>query len=446
VSTVAARLRVRSPSPALVRARAAVIPQSDAAVARRIGWIWGLLFLNVLPYSAKSALVPMPTSAGKVITQGALGVALLLVLTVNRRLLVRPNLFLILMSLLCVTSAMMSVRGYFGFGSMVRAARLVGMVGVLWLLTPWWGRRDLLLLKYHRRALAVVLAVVVVGAVIFHHDAFSQAGGHRLGGAIWPVPPTQVAHYAAILAGTSVVLWFAGLLRARSAAVIALLSVVLLLLTHTRTALVALLVAVGVAGLSLFLSRRRVRKALLVTAVVGGLVALSFAPFLTAWLTRGESGSELSHLSGRTNVWTQVIEQPRTEVNTLFGYGMSNDGFNGLPIDSSWYSTYLDQGLFGDVIDGAVLLLLLLIAFFTPRGPRRAVAIFLVVYCFIASFTETGLGEASPYLLDLAVAMSVLMVPATEDATAEDRTAVAADSPATRAELVASLPDRTLSG
>lgn len=405
---------------------------------------WGLLFINVLPYSVKSVLLPMPTSAGKVITQGALGLALLLVLTINRRLLVRPNLFLVFMTLLCVTSVMMSVRGYFGFGSMVRAGRLVGMVGVLWLLTPWWGRRDLLLLKYHRRALGAVLAVVVAGAVVFHHDAFSQAGGGRLGGAIWPIPPTQVAHYAAVLAGTTAVLWFAGLLRARSAAVIVAVSVVLLLLTHTRTALIAFLVAVMVAGLSLFASRRRVRKALLVTVVVGGLVALSFAPFLTAWFNRGESG-HLTSLSGRADVWTQLTAQPRTEVNTVFGYGMSNDSFHGLPIDSSWYSTYLDQGVFGDVVDGAVLLLLLLVALFSPRGPRRAVAIFLVVYCFIASFTETGLGEASPYLLDLAVAMSVMMVPVTVDPSrAEPR--VAGQESATRAELVASLPDRTVSG
>ncbi len=446
MSTVAAPLRVRTPSPALVRARAAVLPRSDAAVARRIGWIWGLLFLNVLTYSEKSVLVPLPLTAGKVITQGSLGVALILILTVNRRLLVRPNLFLFFMSVLCVTSVMMSVRGYFGFGSVVRAARLVGMVGILWLLTPWWGRRDLLFLKYHRRAMAAVLGVVVVGAIIFHHHAFDQAGGNRLGGAIWPVPPTQVAHYAAILAGTSVVLWFGGLLRARSAAVIASVSVVLLLLTHTRTALIAFLVAVLVAGLSLFASRRRVRKALLVTAVIGGLVALSFAPFLTAWFTRGESNSELTALSGRTNVWTALVAQPRTEVNTLFGYGMSNDSFQGLPIDSSWYSTYLDQGLFGDAVDAAVLLLLLLVALFTPRGPRRAVAIFLVVYCFLASFTETGLGEASPYLLDLAVAMSVLMAPVAADAAGDLQPPPTSGALESRAELVASLPDRTVSG
>jgi hypothetical protein len=90
---------------------------------------------------------------------------------------------------------------------------------------------------------------------------------------------------------------------------------------------------------------------------------------------------------------------------------MSNDSYDGLPIDSSWLSTYLDQGLVGDVLDGLVLLTLLAVAVASPAGPRRAVALFLVVYCGVATYTETGLGQPSTYLLDLAVAMSVLMAP-----------------------------------
>ena len=102
---------------------------------------------------------------------------------------------------------------------------------------------------------------------------------------------------------------------------------------------------------------------------------------------------------------------PRTEVNTLFGYGMSNDSFDGLPIDSSWFSAYLDQGIVGDVLDGLVLVSLVAVALTRPRGPGKAIALFLVVYCTVSSFTETGLGQPSTYVLDLAVAMSVLMPP-----------------------------------
>ena len=40
-------------------------------------------------------------------------------------------------------------------------------------------------------------------------------------------------------------------------------------------------------------------------------------------------------------------------------------------------------------------------------------ALFLIIYCLFASFTETGMGEASPYLLDLTVAASLLVIPTT---------------------------------
>jgi hypothetical protein len=403
--------RPRTASPALLRARDEALPLSDASIRRRIAWIWGLLFLNVLPYSAKSVLIPLPHSAGRALPQAALVVATLLAISINRRVLVRPSLFLLIMSLLAVTSAMMSVRGYFGLGSILRAARLADIVAVLWLLTPWWGRRDLLFLRYHRRALAVVVLSVGVGAILFHGKAFSEGGPGRLGGVIWPVESTLAAHMAALLAGLTIVSWFADLIRPRTAAIVAGLSVVVLVLTHTRTALVGLLVGLLVAGVSLFLSRQRVRKVFAVTIMAGGLIALSFAPFLTSWFLRGETNTDFTSLTGRVNVWTELTAQPRTEVNTIFGFGMSNDSFGGRPIDSSWYAAYLNQGLFGDVADGAGLLVLLLIAVLSPRGPRRAFALFIVTLSFVESLTQTGLGEASPYLLDLAVAASVLMMP-----------------------------------
>jgi hypothetical protein len=74
-------------------------------------------------------------------------------------------------------------------------------------------------------------------------------------------------------------------------------------------------------------------------------------------------------------------------------------------------ATYLDQGLVGDVIIGFALILLLITALISPRGPRRALALFLIVYCLAASFTEVGLASASPYVMELAVAMSLLMAP-----------------------------------
>ncbi len=81
-------------------------------------------------------------------------------------------------------------------------------MATLWLLTPYWGRRDLLLVRCHLRAMAVVLGTVVLGLVVSPGHALN---GGRLIGAIWPVPATQVAHYAAVTLGLAVVLWFCGI-------------------------------------------------------------------------------------------------------------------------------------------------------------------------------------------------------------------------------------------
>ena len=101
----------------------------------------------------------------------------------------------------------------------------------------------------------------------------------------------------------------------------------------------------------------------------------------------------------------------------IFGSGLSNKSFNGLPIHSTWLGVYLDQGWFGVVIDAALLITLILLAMTHRRGVRRAVAVFLVVYCLVASITETGLTDASPYLLELVLATSLLAAPAKPGAT-----------------------------
>ena len=206
-------------------------------------------------------------------------------------------------------------------------------------------------------------------------------------------------------------LWFSGLISRNRAVVLFCGSVVILLLTHTRTALVALLVGILIAGLSLFTGRKRVRKVfatILVVLLLSGVVLL---PALTQWFGRGQSSQEITQLTGRTVVWGELVNAPRAVNNIIFGFGLSNNSFNGLPIDNSWLSIYQDQGLFGDVLCALIMFSLLLIAAFRPRGPTRAVALFLLVYCLIASFTETGLGQASTYMLDLTIAAS-LLVPA----------------------------------
>ncbi len=410
-------------SPEVARDWGLLAGPTERSMRRRIGWVWGLLFFNVMTYAAAPTnLIPLPHQMGKALPELALGVGLLLVVTANKRLLVRPNVLLILFSAICLFAAIMSFRGYFGFGSMVRWFRFALFVGALWLTTPWWGRRDLMILQFQRRALMIVIGTVIVGLAVSPTRAFAGATGGRLGGIIWPIQPTQVAHYAAVLVGISVVLWLAGASKSLWTGAVIVGAFGVLILTHSRIALVAMLAGILAGGLSLFLSRKRVRRAFVVAILVAGIGALSFAPLVTGWFERGQNSHSLTELTGRTNVWSEVLSQPRTEANTLLGYGLSNDGFNGKPIDSSWLSTYQDQGLVGDVLDGLVLVSLLLAALVGQRGPGRAVALFLVVYCAIESFTQTGLGQPSTDMLDLTVAMSLLMPPLLSTAKPEKAT------------------------
>src|SRR5215472_14222793 len=132
----------------------------ECRIRRRVTIAWGLLVLNALTfYPAWPLLVPIPHRLGQVITQGALPAALLVALTVNRKIMVRPNMFLCLTSLL-VAEALVTFLEPQPLGAVYRTFRLAEFVAVLWLLSPWWGRRDLLLLRCHLMALSVILGSV----------------------------------------------------------------------------------------------------------------------------------------------------------------------------------------------------------------------------------------------------------------------------------------------
>jgi hypothetical protein len=375
-------------------------------IRRRIGTVWGLLVLNTIGYSG--SVVHLPSVVGKGITQGALPVALIVALSANRRGVVRPNVFLCLVSLLALEAILTCTQTYF-VGTIYRTFRLAEFVAVLWLISPWWGRRDLLLVRLHLKAYTVVLASVVLGVLVTPGLAFADG---RLGGALWLIPPTQVAHYAAITIGLVVVLWLCGLVRGRVTVPVVAVTGIMLILTHTRTALIGLIAGILVAGLSLILARARVRKLFVALGVVAAIVVMTLSSVITAWLARGQGEQELTKLTGRTLVWNALLAFPRSRFQEIFGFGLSNSSFNGLPIDSNWLSSYQEHGLFGVTVCAAILLFLLVTAYFRPGGVERALALFLVTYCLVASYTEDGFTDATTYLLELMLAASMLVASA----------------------------------
>jgi hypothetical protein len=161
----------------------------------------------------------------------------------------------------------------------------------------------------------------------------------------------------------------------------------------------------------MFLGHARVRRTSALVCIFAVIAATFFAPLILNWLWRGQSVEDAKQLTGRTKVWSAILEHQRPWLQELFGLGLSNKSFNGLPIDSNWLGVFLDQGWFGVFVEAAMVLVLILLAATHRRGVKRAVALFLVSYLLIDSITETGLADASPYLLDFVVAASLLAVP-----------------------------------
>lgn len=374
-------------------------------IRRRVGLAWGLMVFDVLTFYPGISVLHIPSIVGKALTQGALPVALLVALSVNRKVIVRPSIFLCLATLV-VFGALLTCTQAARLGAFYRVFRLGEFVAGLWLLSAWWGRRDLLLVRCHLAAMAAVLGSVVVGLLIAPGHALVNG---RLTGALWPIPPTQVGHYCAVTTGLVVVLWLAGCLPGRVTLPIVAVTATLLLQTHTRTALLATVAGILIAGLSLFTAKARVRKFFAVAGAVVSIGVLTLAGVLATWLERGQNSQELTNLTGRTLVWSLVLNYPRDKFQEFFGFGLSYTSFNGLPIDSNWLAAYMAQGLFGVAMCVAMLLFLLVTAYFQPRGVRRALALFLVTYCLVASFTETGFTDASTYLLEMSLAASLLV-------------------------------------
>lgn len=377
----------------------------DRWIEHRVWAAWGFLTFNVMTFSPRQSVLPISQSAGRIITQGSLLVALILAMSCNRKLAFRPSVFMCLVTLLALECVFTELYAEFPVGTGYRTARFLGFVAVMWLLTPFWGRQDMLLAWCHFKTLVVIFTLQAVGLIVDPGKTLRN----RFAGIIWPIPGTQVAHYVAVLFGMVIIFWFCGEISTRTALLLGSGSAVMLILTHTRTALIAVLAGSLVAGLSLVTLLPRVRKFFTATVIIGATVWLTASSVITKWLTRGEGTQQLTSLSGRTEFWGPLLAYPRTRFQMIFGFGMQNGSFGGLPVDSNWMLSYEDQGLWGVTICALIVIFLYASASFTPRGARRALALFLTTYCLIASYTEDGFTEPTTYLLDVFLAASLLV-------------------------------------
>ncbi|MFF1479980.1 O-antigen ligase family protein [Streptomyces sp. NPDC058301] len=381
-----------------------------AGTPRFVAMAWGLLVLNTLGSAGAKTIIPLPRSLIQLVTMGALVAAFALALALNLRLRVQTSAFLFLLTLLLVPSVISSAHLESGFGALFRCARLALFIGTLWLLSRWWDGGPAFV-RHHIRMYFAVLGSVAAGLVISPGAALPDLYGGRLVGALWPLTPPQIGQYAAVIIGLTVLLVLGRRTDRASAVVIIVPSLLLLALTHTRTATLGLFVGLTLAIGSLFLTSAAARRFFTWAVLCALVAAVGFASALQAWFLRGQSQENFSNLTGRAKVWDALLAAPRTTAEKVFGVGLGDKSFGGLPIDNSWLAVYNEQGLIGVTLVAAIIIVLAGVALLRPPSLSRACAIFLISYCAIASYTEAGLGDASPYLLHLAVAASLLAAP-----------------------------------
>jgi hypothetical protein len=369
--------------------------------------IWILLLVNTVGFARSiDMVVPFPQQLAQVITMSSLFVAFGMALVVNRRMQFRPDAFLLLLSLLVVVSAVSSMSLEAGAGGWFRLLRFAVFVATIWLLTPWWGE-NLHFVRLTFKFLLVMLTLVVVGLLISPRSAMWGENG-RLVGTIWPMHAPRVGQLAAVAIGLAVILWLTRQIDGRSAVVASGLGAVCLLLSHTRTALVALVVGIFVTLVLLLTWSKRVRLTVSSTALVSIAAVALFWPWIEKWFRRGQDAGQLSNLTGRQVVWDAVLAEDRSDFHFLFGTGLGDKAFDGAAIDSSWLAVCLEQGYVGVAVVAAMLLCLSAAVVLRPPSPAVAFAAFLVAFCAVSSYTEVGLGDASTYLLYLALAASLL--------------------------------------
>lgn len=382
-----------------------------AGTPKAVGIVWALLGLNTLGSAGAKTIVPLPRSLIQMATMGALGAAFALALALNLQLRIRASAFVFLLTLLLVPSVISSANLEVGFGALFRCARLALFVGTLWLLSRWWDG-SVTFVRHHIRMYFAALGTAAAGLAISPGTAMPEYYGGRLVGALWPLTPPQIGQYAAVIIGLTVLLVLGRRTTRGSAAFVIVPSLVLLALTHTRTATVGLLVGLVLAIGSLVLTSAAARRFFAWAVLVAAVAAVVFASALQAWFLRGQSKENFSNLTGRAKVWDALLAAPRTTAEQAFGMGLGDKSFGGLPIDNSWLAVYNEQGLIGVALVAAIIAVLAGVALLRPPSLPRACAIFLISYVAISSYTEAGLGDASPYLLHLALAASLLAAPA----------------------------------
>ena len=378
---------------------------------------WVLMVVNVQPWVKQPS---SPQGQAAVEASSSKGVAMAAIFMVAAALSAprfsarMPAAYLLYLGYLCVAAATA-----FHLSDPVPPLLRVGRLGlgvvIPLLLWRWLGGRPSLFLGAHRAGHLLVAVVVVAGLAIVPSAAWDDGGsfgaGGRLQGVFLPMLPPRVGEIGAILVGLTVIGIAFKRTRPVPGALFITLGLMLIVLSRTRTAAVALVVALFAA---FCLTRRyRLGRRGLRTMLVLVMLALPLLAPIRSWAMRQQSTQELSTFTGRTRAWTTVIDEQSSWRTVTLGHGLGNKGvllrrgegdIDVMAIDNAWLSLFWETGLLGV---GFVLIAVIVTLVAVCRAPTpyvRAAAGFLATYVVIASFTETGLSDLSSQTLHILVA------------------------------------------
>ncbi len=218
--------------------------------------------------------------------------------------------------------------------------------------------------------------------------------------------------------------------------ILAAIALAALMLTKSRTALMAIMS--GVAFYWLFAaSTKRAVMTLLICAWIGGgvmwLNSLDVLPSFSSVIAMGRSDlkkQDPRELTGRTAIWKFALMQADKDPNrTFIGYGFETFwtpanvqgvsqfvNFNISEGHNIYLDWYLELGLVGAGLYGVVLLSALLrwtVAARVLESPSCAIAAGIIVGAIVHGFAESSLGDASlpTFFFYTSIALSTLARP-----------------------------------
>jgi hypothetical protein len=379
----------------------------DGPAGRSARTAWFLVFLAGLAWSINQEgfVVVLPGRAEQIGAVLCVAVAGWLALRSNPRLTVGRTWFLLLLAVLPTLALIGPLIGMSGIGAVVRSVRFFLALGIFALISWLWRTDAFVLVRTHIGVMRVMIAAAFVSLALGQGSSFEG----RLIAQVPALVPPQVGQFAAVGTGLAIIAAITRMAGIRRNLVWITLGLIALLMSQTRTAMLALLVALAIAVVSLVPRYERART------IVLGLVLLSIPVFVLAsgaaqtWFERGQSDDNLSTLTGRTKAWDLVYEVERTQYTRLFGVGYGDKSIQGLPIDSGYIATFHEVGVVGVGVVIVIMAVLAMRALLDPRPANRAYALFLVVYVAVASYTETGIGDISAYVMHIVLAFSVVV-------------------------------------